>query len=76
MIKTREEEEEEEEEVHLIMTDVLLVAEEDELEAALQEADEAKEIAIKALEREAALKIQIDLKAGKWTVYGLYSYFY
>ncbi|RCI04280.1 hypothetical protein CU098_004364, partial [Rhizopus stolonifer] len=38
-------------------------AEEDELEAALQEADEAKEIAIKALEREAALKIQIDLKA-------------
>jgi hypothetical protein len=40
-------------------------AEEDELEAALQEADEAREMAAKALEREAALRVQVDLKAGK-----------
>jgi hypothetical protein len=40
-------------------------AEEDELEAALQDADEAREMAAKALEREAALRVQVDLKAGK-----------
>lgn len=39
-------------------------AEEDELEEALQEADEAREIAAQALEREAALRVQLDLKAG------------
>ncbi|KAG1198021.1 hypothetical protein G6F70_006166 [Rhizopus microsporus] len=38
-------------------------AEEDELEEALQEADEAREIAAQALEREAALRVQLDLKA-------------
>ncbi|OBZ82693.1 Delphilin, partial [Choanephora cucurbitarum] len=38
-------------------------AEEDELEATLQELDEARAIATNALEREAALRIQIDLKA-------------
>ncbi|KAI9473530.1 MAG: hypothetical protein EXX96DRAFT_578379 [Benjaminiella poitrasii] len=38
-------------------------AEEDEMEMALQEADEAREIAAKALEREAELKVQLDLKA-------------
>ncbi|GAN04863.1 hypothetical protein MAM1_0075c04328 [Mucor ambiguus] len=38
-------------------------AEEDELEAALQEVDEAREMASRALEREAALRLQIDLKA-------------
>lgn len=37
---------------------------EDELEAALQELDEAREMAEKALEREASLRIQVDLKAG------------
>lgn len=42
-------------------------AEEDELEAALQEVDEAREMATKALEREAALRLQIDLKAGKYS---------
>ena len=42
-------------------------AEEDELEATLQELDEARAIATNALEREAALRIQIDLKAG---IYG------
>lgn len=40
-------------------------ADEDELESALQEADEAREMAEKALEREAALRLQVDLKAGK-----------
>lgn len=40
-------------------------ADEDELESALQEADDAREIAEAALEREAALRIQVDLKAGK-----------
>lgn len=43
-------------------------AEEDELENALQEADEAREMAAKALEREAALKLQVDLKAGWYTI--------
>ncbi|CAO3610251.1 unnamed protein product [Mucor fragilis] len=38
-------------------------AEEDELEAALQEVDEARAMASRALEREAALRLQIDLKA-------------
>lgn len=38
-------------------------ADEDELESALQEADEAREMAQKALEREAALRLQVDLKA-------------
>jgi hypothetical protein len=39
-------------------------ADEDELESALQEVDEAREMAEKALEREAALRLQVDLKAG------------
>jgi hypothetical protein len=38
-------------------------ADEDELELALQEVDEAREIAEKALQREAALRLQVDLKA-------------
>ncbi|CAO3653877.1 unnamed protein product [Mucor hiemalis] len=38
-------------------------ADEDELESALQEADEAREMAQKALQREAALRLQVDLKA-------------
>lgn len=41
-------------------------ADEDELESALQEADEAREMAQKALEREAALRLQVDLKAGEF----------
>lgn len=39
---------------------------EDELELALQELDEMREMAEMALEREALLKIQVDLKAGKY----------
>lgn len=41
-------------------------ADEDELESALQEADEAREMAQKALQREAALRLQVDLKAGEF----------
>ncbi|KAI9243693.1 hypothetical protein BY458DRAFT_530433, partial [Sporodiniella umbellata] len=37
--------------------------EDEELEIALQEADEAREMAFEALEREAKLKVQVDLKA-------------
>ena len=37
---------------------------EDELESALQEVDEAREMAEKALQREAALRLQVDLKSG------------
>ncbi|KAI8997464.1 hypothetical protein BDB01DRAFT_857818 [Pilobolus umbonatus] len=38
-------------------------AEEDEVEAAFREADDAKEVAKRALENEAALRVQVDLKA-------------
>ena len=41
---------------------------EDELARALQEAEEAKTMASQAMEREAELKIQVDLKSG-WYFY-------
>jgi hypothetical protein len=40
-------------------------AEEDELEMAFQDAYEAREMAKKAMENEANLKVQLDLRAGK-----------
>ena len=39
--------------------------EDDELSRALQEAEEAKAMAAQAMQREAELKIQVDLKGGK-----------
>ena len=39
---------------------------EDELTRALQEAEEAKAMASQAMEREAELKIQVDLKSGRY----------
>lgn len=41
-------------------------ADEDELNRALQEAEESKAMAQQALEREAELRLQVDAKSGKW----------
>lgn len=49
---------------HTVQNLISKFADEDELELALQEADEAREMMEEALQREAALRIQVDLKAG------------